>query len=448
MNTLRILTVLILLVAAAENLPGDVFQAAAQQVDITPPAGIAMWGYSARGGVAAGVLDPLYARVLVLDDGASRIALVTLDLGRTFGPASMKLVRERVKSSATVNTVFFFASHTHSGPVIGDRYPEGETPAWETTALDRISAAIERAARRLTPARIGTGLGATYIGHNRRFVQPDGTVKMMWRNATKRPTSPVDPAVGVLRVDNARGEPLAILVNYSCHPVVLGPDNLRYSADFPGALAKVVEKSFETAPVCFFLQGGAGDINPYFDKTPLVEDGARVMRETGEQLGKEAARVSLSITTRVPKTPTLKYALDTRHFKMRWDVEKLLVSLEGRMRPATLARYRKYLTTPLDCPVMTLLIENEIALMGMPGEPFVDLAIDFRGRSPAKTSFFVGYANGYFAYFPTIEAAVVGGYGADSLTTRAEVGAGEAMVDHAIVTLHRMLGHLKSLPGR
>ncbi len=97
---------------------------------------------------------------------------------------------------------------------------------------------------------------------------------------------------------------------------------------------------------------------------------------------------------------------------------------------------------------MTLLIDENIALMGMPGEPFVDFAIDFRARSPAKTAFFVGYANGYFAYFPTIEAAVVGGYGADSLTTRAQVGSGEAMVDHAIVTLYGMLGQLKSLPGR
>ncbi len=448
MKKIVVPTALVLLSAFAPRVHGEVFQAAAGRVDITPPAGVEMWGYSARRDVAQGVLDPLYARVLVLDDGTSRIALVTLDLGRTFGPPSMKTVRDRVATSVGVTPVFFFASHTHSGPVIDDRYPEGQTPTWETAALDKIAAAIEKAKSRLTPATIGTASGEAYIGHNRRLVRPDGSVKMLWRNSTKRPTSPVDPVVGVLRVDTAQGKPLAVLVNYSCHPVVLGPDNLRYSADFVGAMAATVGEGSGEGPVCLFLQGGAGDINPHLDKTPLVEDGVRAMRETGQQLGREVVRVSRSITTRSPRTPTLKHALDTHRFEMRWDVDELLESLKERLAPARLAKYRGYLTRPLDCPVMTLLVDENIALMGMPGEPFVDFAIDFRARSPAKTSFFVGYANGYFAYFPTIEAAVVGGYGADSLTTRAQVGAGEAMVDHAIVTLYSMLGRLKSLPSR
>ena len=97
---------------------------------------------------------------------------------------------------------------------------------------------------------------------------------------------------------------------------------------------------------------------------------------------------------------------------------------------------------------MTLLIGDDVALMGMPGEPFVDFAVDFRARSPVESSFFVGYANAYFGYFPTIQAAVEGGYGADGITTRAKVGAGERMVDHAIVTLYRLLGKLAPSPSR
>src|SRR5262245_14551522 len=61
------------------------FKAAASRTDITPPLEARLWGYSNRKGGASGVLDPLYARVLVLDDGGIRIALVTLDLGRSFG---------------------------------------------------------------------------------------------------------------------------------------------------------------------------------------------------------------------------------------------------------------------------------------------------------------------------------------------------------------------------
>ena len=169
------------------------FRPAAAKTDITPSASCELWGYSDRSGPSIGTRDPLFAKILLLDDGTHRLALVTLDLGRTFGPDSMNEVRQRVQKSARVEQVFFFASHTHSGPVIDDSYAAGRRPEWETTALDRIAQAIEHAAGKLQPARIGTGEGEVFIGHNRRFVQPDGSVKMLWRNATKVPTHPLDP---------------------------------------------------------------------------------------------------------------------------------------------------------------------------------------------------------------------------------------------------------------
>jgi len=86
--------------------------------------------------------------------------------------------------------------------------------------------------------------------------------------------------------------------------------------------------------------------------------------------------------------------------------------------------------------------------MGMPGEPFVEFGINFRERAPVPDVFFVGYANGYYGYFPTLRAAVEGGYGANSLTTRTEVGAGEAMVNHALVKLYQMLGKLRMVPSQ
>ena len=436
------------LIMTAEVSNSAEFKAAVARTDITPPLDYKLWGYSDRPSGAKSVLDPLFARVLVLDDGSNRLALVTLDLGRSFGPPFRESLLERVKRSAGVHQVFLMASHTHSGPVIDDAYPEGKIPPWEIEAKEKIAKAIEEASGRLVAARIGTGYGQTYIGHNRRYVQPDGTVKMLWRNATKIPTSPVDPTVGIIRVDDASGKPLAILVNYSCHPVVFGPDNLRYSADYPGAMAKYVEEKFDKSPICFFLQAAPGDINPYFDKTPLNEDADRIMKETGEQLGKEAVRVARGITTKTPEKPSLKYSLDTMNFDLRWDAEKVMALVEKRVDPTTAGYYRRSLISPILCPVMTVLINDEIALMGMPGEPFVEFTMDFRERSPVPAAFFVGYANGYYAYFPTIKAAVEGGYGANSLTTRTEVGAGEAMVDHAVVKLYQMLGKLKPMPSQ
>src|SRR5262249_53443959 len=157
--------------------------------------------------------------------------------------------------------------HTHSGPTYS------EVPEALQHAAPGIVSAIRSAASSMTPARIGTGWGATFIGFNRRYVEMDGTVRMFWRNEPKTPTTfPVDPTVGVIRVDRADGNPLAILVNYSCHPVIFGPDNLQYSADYPSEMRRYIEQRMGHGSMAFFLQGAPGDINPYFDKTPLIED--------------------------------------------------------------------------------------------------------------------------------------------------------------------------------
>jgi neutral ceramidase len=445
---LRAFPLFLALVCLPASASSAEFRASAAKADITPSGSVDLWGYSDRSGPATGKRDPLFAKVLLLDDGTHRLALVTLDLGRTFGLESMNFVRERVHKSAGVEQVFFFASHTHSAPVIDDAYPPGKRPAWETAALERIAAAIEQAATRLEPAKIGTGEGEVFIGHNRRYVYPDGTVKMLWRNATKTPTHPVDPRVGVIRVDGAGGRVIAVVVNYACHPVIFGPDNLRYSADYPSATARVVEEGFGQGAVSLFLQGAAGDINPFYDKMRLEEDADKLLEETGKKLGDEALRVARSIETRAPAHPELTFTLDMRHFKLRYDAEKLLAPMKTTVKPAVFERYRKYLETPLDCPVTTLVINREIALAGMPGEPFTDFGLSFRDRSPAQASFFAGYANGYFGYFPTIRAAVEGGYGAEGLVARTEVGAGEAMLDTALIRLYKLLGQLKPMPKR
>ena len=96
--------------------------------------------------------------------------------------------------------------------------------------------------------------------------------------------------------------------------------------------------------------------------------------------------------------------------------------------------------------VATLLINKHIAVMTMPGEPFVEFQMTWRDRCPASDAFFLGYANGYYGYFPTIQAATEGGYGAASATTWMEASAGEQMVNHALVKLYEMLGRLTDLP--
>jgi len=429
--------------------PGAAMRAGVARVDITPPAGEQMWGYEDRHDPAAGTLDPLYARVLVLEAGPqaapTRLALVTLDLGRSFGPASLAQLRDTAKRSSGIACLLVAASHTHSAPVIRDEY-QGAPPAWEQAALERIEHAIAEAAGALQPARIGVGTGAAYIGHNRLRVNPDGAVSWFERNPTRIPTAPVDPVVTVLRIDKTDGTPLAVLVSYACHPVVFGADNLRYSADFPGVMNRVVEQAFGGRAMSFFLQGAPGDINPYYAVTPLEQNAIGMRDWTGERLGQEAARVARQIPSRAVDAPSIEFAESSLTVRLRWDVEKFRAALLKFLGPQGMEVYGARIVPEIRLPVTTVLIDKEIALMSMPGEPFVDFQMNWRDRCPVPHALLLGYTNGYNGYFPTIAAASRGGYGAASASTWVEPGAGERMVDHAVIQVYEMLGRLSDLP--
>ncbi len=435
--------------AAPQAIHGAALRAGVARADITPPAGEQMWGYEDRHQPATGMLDPLYARVLVLESGPEsarrRLSLVTLDLGRSFGPGSLARLREAAQRSSGISCLLVAASHTHSAPVIRDEY-RGAPPAWEQAALDKIGRAIAEAAGALQPARLGVGTGAVYIGHNRLRVNPDGTVSWFERNPTRIPTAPVDPTVTVLRIDRADGTPLAALTHYACHPVVFGSDNLRYSADFPGVMNRVVERELGGQAMSFFLQGAPGDINPYYAVTPIAEDAVDRRDWTGERLGQEAARVAKQIRTRTVDTPSIEFAESKITVRLRWDAAKFRAALEKFLGPDGMEVYGARITPEIELPVTTVLIDRDIALMTMPGEPFVDFQMNWRDRCPVPHALLLGYTNGYNGYFPTIAAASRGGYGAASASTWAEPGAGERMVDNAVVKVYEMLGRLSDLP--
>jgi neutral ceramidase len=421
-------------------------KAGVAKVEITPPVGEKMWGYSARKEPAQGVLDPLYARVLVIEAGEKKLGLVVLDLGRTFGPANIERLRAAARQSSGISYLLVQATHTHSGPVILDEYAPNAVPAWETAALEKISRAIDEAAKHTVEARLGFGHGEAYIGYNRVRVNPDGTVTMFWRNPTRVPTAPVDPTVSVLRVDTAEGKPLAILVNYSCHPVVFGADNLQYSADFPGVMTKTVEEAMGGEPLCFFLQGAPGDINVYDATTPVDQDAVKKRDEAGERLGQEAGRVAKSIRTEAIAQPSLDFVEDRLAFRLRWNPEKFRQGLLASFGEEFVKNFAPRLQPEIPAPVATVLINKRIAWMTMPGEPYVEYQMNWRDRCPVRETFFLGYADGYNGYFPTIKAAAAGGYGGASATTWLEVGAGERMVDHALVRAYEMLGRLSDVP--
>jgi hypothetical protein len=247
---------------------------------------------------------------------------------------------------------------------------------------------------------------------------------MWWRNAEKLPSHPVDPTLYALQVKDADGKIRAVLVNYACHPSVLGPDNYEYSADYPGAMKKSIEAQIPGV-TALFIQGGAGDINPYFDKEPVAGKGFAVMEEMGQTLGKYVVSI---LGKSKPVTGPLRMASATLEVKNRWKPnEKIPIGWTAGA------------------------FGDSFCFAALPGEPFVELQMAFREKTECGTTMLFGYSysapGAWAGYLPTILAAVQGGYGADYNTT-VEVGTGERLIDLAAIKILQLRGLLKDLPDR
>lgn len=400
------------------TVPAAALSGGVARRDLTPPTGGAMYGYSARGKeVSTGVHDPLLARALVLRGDSGHLVIIAMDLGGI--PAdSMQKVREAVLEKTGLENLLFAVSHSHSSGVFQREFPSADAP-WAREVEAKLIEAVVEANGNLVPVQIGAGWGRLEEGHNRRLVGEDGKVEMLWSNNERIPTQPLDYSVGVVRVDTLAGIPLATLVNFTCHPVVLGPDNLSISADYPGAMTQRVEENI--GGQCLFLQGACGDINPFGDKTPVAEGGFEEMQRMGHALADEVLRVSAAIQS----------------FKL--DLDVTLTRDQVGLTPRRASQPGQTTETEIN----TVVIGDSIALATFPGEFFVEHGLSLKERSKFPFTFFVGYCNGGLGYFPTINACVEGGYGADTMTARFEPGTGENLVNRALIILYRQSGRLR-----
>jgi neutral ceramidase len=418
-------------------------QAGAAVADITPPIGGRMAGYGDRlFAVSEGVHDPLTARALVLTDGEDSAAIVTLDL-IGYPKEHVAKVKEGVRARTGIAEVTLFSSHTHSGPEHDPEWPSKEKP-WIDETTQKLIDLVATAQSTLAPVTYGAGKGETREGHNRRKVAPDGSVTMFWRNEAREPTSPVDYEVGVIQFNTLDGKPLATLVNFTCHPVVLGPKNLLFSADYPGVMRRVVEN--EVGGTCLFANGACGDINPFMDKSDPAEGAFDEVEKMGTTLGKEVVRVVKALTMH-EGGGDLTAGTETIAIPMRWDLEapEVLEVLYKKYSKFMVNAYLKSFDLPMVGDVVTITLGDDVAIVGLPGEFFVEHGLHLKAQSAIPNTFAFGYCNNTLAYFPTINGAWQGGYGGREATLVA-VGAGEQLVNTALVNLYYQTGRLRRIP--
>ena len=221
-------------------------RAGAAKVDVTPAENALPPSYE-------GVLDRIYSRAVVLDDGTSTAALISVDAGAV-PDAIWQEVARRLESELGIpaDNVLLTATHTHSVP----RQDVG-------SYTDKIVESVRLAKARMVSARVGYGTGVSYLNVNRNIIDP--LTRRWWEGPNYE--GPSDKTVAVIAFETSSGEPIAVYYNYAMHAVTVGQFDL-VSGDAPGTASKYIEDSFAGNVVALWSSGAAGDQNPiYFQQT-------------------------------------------------------------------------------------------------------------------------------------------------------------------------------------
>ncbi len=426
--------------------------AGAAERDITPELGTHLAGASTSHRPALAVGEPLYARALVLQLGERRICIISLDVTLVTARYSTRIREAATQLGFEPSAVLVHAIQTHSAPSLGyimldDDFPalpdefewvRGAEQAYCEFACNRAIEALSAAAENLRPARVGAASAIEgRMAHNRRAVGRDGRVRMPGRTWEEPlgPTwiryieGPIDPELGVVCVEASDGEPIALLLHYTCHPVHVFPRQI-ISPDWPGAWADEMKRLLEEPVVPLVINGACGNINPW----PPFDPG---YREDHTQMGAVLAAGAQSALDAIQSGDDAEVAWATRHLSIpirpvppreRAWAEELLARQpmpswtgDGRgavdvdwMRAASIysVHLQREREGHLDYEVQVLRI-GDTGIVGLPGEPFVEGQLRIKIGSPTYPTYVAHATTQYVGYIPTAEALGRGGHEVD-----------------------------------
>lgn len=391
---------------------------------ITPPIGLELSGFSF--GPSIGVLDNLEAQALVFGSAEHAVALITADV-IGFAPELVNAVRKRCEATLGIPAahVLLAGSHTHSGPATMFLRYWGACDAEYLRVLEsHLVGLVTIAQRNAREARVGIGLGGIdTISQNRRVA---GGV--------------IDSTVPVLRVDDAIGQPLAVLYNFASHPISLHSYQNLISPDYPGYVRSVMRAVLGSDVVVLFTQGAAGDIEPRLHMDwYLGESGTpqRVQRaqQLGAMLGCEVAKIALGIESQgnvplrveravielpvepLPVPAELQTMRDRsaaeaarRRAEGKPDWEVVVAEIERDWASEAL---RAWDAGPLQqtrsCEIQGIRV-GDAAILALPLEVFVETGLAIKADSLAKLTLISSMSNGALGYLPTHQAYEVEDY--------------------------------------
>jgi hypothetical protein len=416
-------------------------KAGAAKVDVTPPADKLPKNFR-------GILDHLYARAIVIDNGAQKAALVTLDAG-AIPPPLWKDVSERVaaKFGIPADNLILTATHTHSVPFGGNviDYADG--------AVEAVRQALAKA----QPAEMAYGTGVSYINVNRNIIDPE--THRWWEGPNY--AGPSDKTVAVVEFKTKDGKPIGVYYNYGVHGVITGTLDM-LSGDIQGATSRYIEESLGDGAVAVYSNGPAGDQNPiYFNQTYELrdirikdyakrgQDISNAMPPGGEGLDRSNPRVQLLMNQQKQMILSMGQMLGEEVLHVtRANMERPVadavikglskeVSCPGRVRTDSgRAGYPGHYRDgdPVNLRLSLLRI-GDTAIGGVDAEIFTEIGLRFKRESPLKHTMMTTLTNGMAnsGYVPN--DAAFGYETFEVLSSRLKPGCAETAIAEGLIDL-------------
>lgn len=365
-------------------------QAGTSLTDITPPLEVGLLTSSVKG-----LYEPfqsvrlrLKARVLVLKAGDDMLALVSLDLLALNDTAvgGWRSFKKALSDIIPPERIIITCTHTHNAPesvALSDLYLQAAYKKWLSQVQAGIKNAILEAAIATKPCSVAVA-SSKLEGYSmqRRIPTPEGIIM----SDALQPISPellnrepVDRRVRSILFQDMDGTAIATVVHAICHPVheMCLP---HISAEFPGELCLALEAAAENG-MPLFLNGAAGDTNP-----PTVSEGPEY-----------AQRHGMALSALVQETGRL--FIETSGFSYVHREMKMPVSPEIKLANEQDAVAR-----------LSVISIGPLAIVFLPGEPFVETALAIEKGSPFKYTIVAAYAENTIGYIPTLQASWEGGY--------------------------------------
>ena len=470
-----------ILLSASSSFQTGEFKLGAAKTGMTPPKGSIIGdSYGIR--VSEGVHDELYIKTLVFEQAGQRVAFITLDvisLPHLLVMTSRALIHKQ--TGIAVNNIILNATHLHAGPQMNPLFwdvvggsAKLKSQEYTHKMPELILESVESAISKIQPVHVSIGnVQETSISFNRRFLMKDGTFKT---NPGKlnpnivRPAGPIDPSLSMVYFESLDKKPVAILVNFALHVAVVGGNN--FSSDFPGVMSNLIGKVKGEEVVTVFTNGTSGNINHIDVSNSNQLSGFDESERIGTILADRVLNAlnslrpipitSLKATIQAVNLPVFKVV---EQLEMIW--AKDVISKFGKPKGSGFAdvvsawrildlvkyqggldtRHNSTTTVPLtvdgsalESEVSVIAFGDQMALVGFPGDAFVELGLGIKLNSPFPFTIVSEQSgNGTLSYIPNKKAFPEGQYEVNSARYRS--GGGESLVDAALETLISIFYH-------